>query len=192
MLTSRIETYGLVVVEALARGIPAVVSTGTGGRGTSGRGTTDSAETPGTAVPAGDPESLGGAARVAHRTDAAALLAAGGARSARYAARMAADGSGGVGHPESPAEVTVDPAGLPPAPPPTPGPRRHGRHLLPELINYLIDPRGIEGVLEIIDLGAGTGPISGGWRPACRFSSAGSILIMTQPSADHCRSLTTR
>ena len=30
VLTSRIETYGLVVVEALARGIPAVVSAGTG------------------------------------------------------------------------------------------------------------------------------------------------------------------
>jgi glycosyltransferase involved in cell wall biosynthesis len=59
VLTSRIETYGLVVVEALARGIPAVVSAGTGAVEALQEGATaDSAETPGTAVRAGDPESL--------------------------------------------------------------------------------------------------------------------------------------
>ena len=59
VLTSRIETYGLVVVEALARGIPAVVSADTGAvEALQGAATTESAETPGTAVPAGDPGSL--------------------------------------------------------------------------------------------------------------------------------------
>ena len=36
-------------------------------------------------------------------------------------------------------------------------PCRHPRHPPPELINYLIDSCGLGGVLEIIDLGAGTG-----------------------------------
>src|SRR5215218_3886196 len=59
ILPSRIETYGLVVIEALARGIPAVVSAGTGAVEALQAGATpDSAETPGTAVPAGDPDSL--------------------------------------------------------------------------------------------------------------------------------------
>jgi glycosyltransferase involved in cell wall biosynthesis len=59
ILPSRVETYGLVVVEALARGIPAVVSAGTGAVEALQEGaTTDSAETPGTAVPPGDPERL--------------------------------------------------------------------------------------------------------------------------------------
>ena len=59
ILPSRIETYGLVVIEALARGIPAVVSAGTGAVEALQAGVTpDSAETPGTAVPAGDPDSL--------------------------------------------------------------------------------------------------------------------------------------
>jgi glycosyltransferase involved in cell wall biosynthesis len=59
VLTSRVETYGLVITEALARGIPAVVSAGTGAVEALHEGaTTDSAETPGTAVPAADPEGL--------------------------------------------------------------------------------------------------------------------------------------
>ena len=59
VLTSRIETYGLVVVEALARGIPAVVSADTGAvEALQGAAPTESAEAPGTAVPAGDPGSL--------------------------------------------------------------------------------------------------------------------------------------
>ena len=119
VLTSRIETYGLVV-EALARGIPAVVSPGpVRSRHFRKRGPQTVPRHPAHRPSWRPGEPGGGAARVAHRTDAAALLEAGGARSARYAARVAADGSGGVGVPESPAEVTVDPAGLPPAPPPT-------------------------------------------------------------------------
>ena len=59
VLTSRIETYGLVVVEALARGIPAVVSADTGAVEALREGaTTERAEAPGTGVRAGDPQSL--------------------------------------------------------------------------------------------------------------------------------------
>ena len=59
VLTSRIETYGLVVVEALARGIPAVVSADTGAVEALREGaTTENAEAPGTGIPAGEPESL--------------------------------------------------------------------------------------------------------------------------------------
>jgi glycosyltransferase involved in cell wall biosynthesis len=64
ILPSRIETYGLVVIEGLARGIPAVVSAGTGAvEALQSGATSDSAETPGTAVPAGDPDSLAAALR---------------------------------------------------------------------------------------------------------------------------------
>jgi glycosyltransferase involved in cell wall biosynthesis len=59
VLTSRVETYGLVVTEALARGIPAVVSVGTGAVEALQEGATpDSAETPGTTVPPADPAGL--------------------------------------------------------------------------------------------------------------------------------------
>ena len=59
VLPSRTETYGLVVVEALARGIPAVVTEGTGAVEALQQGvTTQSTATPGTAAPAGDPTSL--------------------------------------------------------------------------------------------------------------------------------------
>jgi glycosyltransferase involved in cell wall biosynthesis len=57
LLTSRVETYGLVVTEALARGIPAIVSAGTGAVEALQEGGTTT-ETPGTAVRAADPESL--------------------------------------------------------------------------------------------------------------------------------------
>jgi hypothetical protein len=71
---------------------------------------------------------------------------------------MAADGSGGVGLPESPAEVTVDPRWLAArAAADTSARAATVGTLLPELINYLIEIRGIGGVLEIVDLGAGTG-----------------------------------
>ena len=47
VLTSRIETYGLVVVEALARGIPAVVSADTGAvEALQGAAPTERAENP--------------------------------------------------------------------------------------------------------------------------------------------------
>jgi glycosyltransferase involved in cell wall biosynthesis len=59
VLPSRIETYGLVIIEALARGIPAVVTAGTGAVEALGSGGTPQAVvTPGTAVPAGDAERL--------------------------------------------------------------------------------------------------------------------------------------
>jgi glycosyltransferase involved in cell wall biosynthesis len=59
VLPSRTETYGLVVIEALARGIPAIVTAGTGAVEALRQGaTTKSVATPGTAVPAGDPTSL--------------------------------------------------------------------------------------------------------------------------------------
>jgi glycosyltransferase involved in cell wall biosynthesis len=59
VLPSRIETYGLVVVEALARGIPAVVSAGTGAIEALQEGATKhSSATPGTSVSAGDSAGL--------------------------------------------------------------------------------------------------------------------------------------
>jgi len=69
VLPSRIESYGLVIGEALARGIPAVVTAGTGAVEALEQGATIEAEasserpsdaTPGAAIPAGDPASLAG------------------------------------------------------------------------------------------------------------------------------------
>jgi hypothetical protein len=71
---------------------------------------------------------------------------------------MAADGRGGIGVSESPAEVTVDPSWLAArAAADTSARAATVGTLLAELINYLIEIRGIDGVLEVIDLGAGTG-----------------------------------
>jgi glycosyltransferase involved in cell wall biosynthesis len=121
VLTSRIETYGLVVVEALARGMPAVVSAGTGAVEALQEGvTTDSAETPGTAVPAGEPKSL---AVVLHRWLTEPMLR----RSWRQAALARRDT---LPEWQQTAEAVLEylnrrpkspstPAGLPPAPPPT-------------------------------------------------------------------------
>ena len=107
---------------------------------------------------------------MAHRTDAAARLASGGARSTRYAARMAADGRGGVGLPGSPAEPIVDPSWLAARVAADTSARAATVDtLLPELINYLIESAAIDGdVLEIIDLGAGNGrkPALAGATPA--------------------------
>jgi glycosyltransferase involved in cell wall biosynthesis len=59
ILPSRIETYGLVIGEALARGIPAVVPAETGAVEALHQGeTSHSPATPGTAVPSGDAASL--------------------------------------------------------------------------------------------------------------------------------------
>ena len=72
VLPSRIESYGLVIGEALARGIPAVVTAGTGAVEALEQGATSRAEaswdrpsgaTPGAAIPAGDPASLAGMLR---------------------------------------------------------------------------------------------------------------------------------
>jgi hypothetical protein len=71
---------------------------------------------------------------------------------------MAADGRGGVEVSASLAEVTVDPRWLAArAAADTSARAATVDTLLPELINYLIEIRGIDGVLEVIDLGAGTG-----------------------------------
>lgn len=61
LLPSRSETWGLVVGEALARGVPAVVSNGTGAEEALGR--SPEAGVPGAAVPAGDPVALAAAVR---------------------------------------------------------------------------------------------------------------------------------
>jgi len=84
-------------------------------------------------------------------------MATGGARSARYAAEVAADGRGGGGLSESPAGV-VDPSWLAARTAADTAARATTvSTLLPELINYLIT-RGLrDRVLEVIDLGAGTG-----------------------------------
>ena len=123
VLTSRIETYGLVVVEALARGIAAVVSARTGAVEALQEGaTTDSPETPGTAVPAGDAETL---AAVLRRWLTEPMLR----HSWRQAALARRDTLPGW---QQTAEAVLGylrqqkspstPAGLPPASPPTPRP----------------------------------------------------------------------
>ena len=78
VLTSRVETYGLVVAEALARGVPALVPAGTGAvealragslaPGTADRSVSEPAPgaavpTPGAAVLPGDPATLAGVLR---------------------------------------------------------------------------------------------------------------------------------
>ncbi|MGH3317272.1 MAG: glycosyltransferase [Nocardioidaceae bacterium] len=60
MLPSLVESFGLVVTEALARGVPAVV--GAGGP-EEALGLTETGERPGLVVPVGDPDALGGALR---------------------------------------------------------------------------------------------------------------------------------
>lgn len=56
LLPSRVETWGLAVTEALARGVPAVVGRGTGGQEALGRAPDGSL--PGATVPAGMPDAL--------------------------------------------------------------------------------------------------------------------------------------
>jgi len=71
---------------------------------------------------------------------------------------MAADGTDGAGIPGSSAQPTVDPSWLAArAAADTSARAATLASLLPELINYLIDTADRRDVLEIIDLGAGTG-----------------------------------
>ena len=122
VLPSRVETYGLVVTEALARGIPAVVSVGTGAVEALQEGaTTDSAETPGAAVAAADPEGLAAVLR-SWLTEPALR------RSWRQAALARRDtlprwqqtAEAVVAYLNRPPESPLTRAGLPPAPPRTP------------------------------------------------------------------------
>ncbi len=61
VLTSRAETYGMVVVEALARGIPAMVAAGTGAQEALAAG--GGAMLPGAVIPPQDPAALAGILR---------------------------------------------------------------------------------------------------------------------------------
>jgi glycosyltransferase involved in cell wall biosynthesis len=124
VLPSRTETYGLVVIEALARGIPAVVTAGTGAvEALQPGGTTESATTPGTAVPAGDPTSLPAVLRgwlaeptLRHAWRQAALARRDTLPGWRQTAKAVL---AYLDRPRNPPSTQV---GLPPAPPPTPPP----------------------------------------------------------------------
>jgi glycosyltransferase involved in cell wall biosynthesis len=121
VLSSRTETYGLVVVEALARGIPAVVSADTGAIEALQEGATKhSTATPGTSVPAGDSASL---AAVLRRWLTEPMLR----RAWRQAALARRDTLPGwqqtaeavLGYLNRPRIPPSTQPGLPPAPPPT-------------------------------------------------------------------------
>ena len=60
LLPSRVESFGMVVTEALARGVPVVVSEG---GAVEALGTTPTGAVPGSVVPAGNPDALAGALR---------------------------------------------------------------------------------------------------------------------------------
>jgi glycosyltransferase involved in cell wall biosynthesis len=124
VLPSQTETYGLVIVEALARGIPAVVTEGTGAIEALQQGaTTLSAATPGTAVPVSDAATL---AMVLRRWLTEPTL--------RHAWRQAAlarrdtlpgwqqTAEAVLAYLDRPRNLPSTQAGLPPAPPPTPPP----------------------------------------------------------------------
>jgi glycosyltransferase involved in cell wall biosynthesis len=124
VLPSRTETYGLVVVEALARGIPAVVSAGTGAIEALQEGATKhSTATPGTSVPAGDSASLAAVLRrwltepmLRHAWRQAALAR----RDTLPGWQQTAEAVlGYLNRPRNPPSIRL---GLPPAPPLTPPP----------------------------------------------------------------------
>jgi glycosyltransferase involved in cell wall biosynthesis len=124
VLPSRTETYGLVVGEALARGIPAIVSAGTGAVEALQQGERSSSDaTPGTGVPAGDPASL---AAVLRNWLTQPMLR----RTWRQAALARRDTLPGwqqtaaavLAYLERPPNPSSTRAGSPPAPPPTPPP----------------------------------------------------------------------
>jgi glycosyltransferase involved in cell wall biosynthesis len=124
VLPSRTETYGLVVVEALARGIPAIVSAGTGAIEALQEGVTKySTATPGTSVPAADSASL---AAVLRRWLTEPMLR----RAWRQAALARRDTLPGwqqtaeavLGYLNRPRNPPSTQPGSPPAPPPTPPP----------------------------------------------------------------------
>ena len=137
VLPSRVETFGLVVTEALARGIPAIVSAGTGAvealqqgatialsrQGTAGP--TDAM--PGTAVPPGDPTALAAVLRrwlteptLRRAWQQSALARRGNLPGWQRTAEAV------LGYLERPPQPSSTPTGSPPALPPTtpPGPPR--------------------------------------------------------------------
>lgn len=87
LLPSRAETWGMVVTEALARGVPAVVSAGTGA--VEALGGPHEGGLPGAVVAPGDPEQLSAALRRLLGPEGAAARAAAGA-----ARRQLVDGGG--------------------------------------------------------------------------------------------------
>jgi glycosyltransferase involved in cell wall biosynthesis len=122
VLPSRVETYGMVVTEALARGIPAIVSAGTGAVEALQEGAT-TAETPGTAVPAANPESLAAVLRtwltepmLRHSWRQAALAR----RDTLPGWQQTAEAV--LAYLNRPPKPPSNQTGLPPAPPPTPRP----------------------------------------------------------------------
>ncbi len=119
LLTSRVETYGLVVTEALARGIPAIVSAGTGAVEALQQGATTT-ETPGAAVPAANPQSLAAVLRgwftepvLRHSWRQAALARRDTLRGWQQTAEAV------VAYLNRPPRSPSTRAGSPPAPPPT-------------------------------------------------------------------------
>ena len=87
MLASRAETYGMVVTEALARGLPVVAAEVGGVPEALGHGA--DGIRPGLLVPPGDPAALGAALRAwLGDADAAEPVAPGRARAARVALRV--------------------------------------------------------------------------------------------------------
>ena len=85
-------------------------------------------------------------------------MARGGARTARYSARMAADGSGSAELSGTPAVTIVDPDWLAARVTADNAARAATlTTLLPRLIDYLIDPDVPDATVQIIDLGAGSG-----------------------------------
>jgi glycosyltransferase involved in cell wall biosynthesis len=122
VLTSRVETYGMVVTEALARGIPAIVSAGTGAVEALQEGAT-TAETPGTAVPAANPENLAAVLRtwltepvLRHSWRQAALAR----RDTLPGWQQTAEAV--LAYLNRPPKLPSNQTGLPPAQPPTPRP----------------------------------------------------------------------
>jgi glycosyltransferase involved in cell wall biosynthesis len=119
LLTSRVETYGLVVTEALARGIPAIVSADTGAVEALQQGATTT-ETPGATVPAANPQSLAAVLRgwftepvLRHSWRQAALARRDTLRGWQQTAEAV------VAYLNRPPRSPSTRAGSPPAPPPT-------------------------------------------------------------------------
>ena len=128
VLPSRVETFGLVVTEALARGIPAIVSAGTGAVEALQQGAAVPTDAmPGTAVPPGDPTALAAVLRrwlteptLRHAWQQSALARRGNLPGWQRTAKAV------LSYLERPQQPLSTPTGSPPALPPMtpPGPPR--------------------------------------------------------------------